>query len=114
MGVAVTREQVCGVIAAVSVLTDVPAKLITRVKGRSTRKVSRARWMVWRELRRAGMSLPEAGAATGGHDHTSVLAGVRKLGQEEILVRGVPLLAWARMKPWELARGRLVADGAGL
>ena len=48
-------------------------------KDRHPHLVSR-RWMFWEEMIRVtGCSLSAAGNATGGHDHATVLYGIRRL-----------------------------------
>jgi chromosomal replication initiation ATPase DnaA len=42
------------------------------------RQVVRARQEYWVALQDAGLSLTRAGQITGGHDHTTVLYGVRQ------------------------------------
>lgn len=47
-----------------------------------------ARWHYWTRLVcEAGYSLPMAGRATGGHDHASVLYGIRKYFSREIGIK---------------------------
>lgn len=49
------------------------------------REVVRARQEFWVELLFGlGYSLPKAGRVTGGHDHTTVLYGVRRFGMDHL------------------------------
>ena len=49
------------------------------------REVVRARQEFWLELVLGlGYSLPKAGRVTGGHDHTTVLYGIRKFGVDHL------------------------------
>lgn len=49
------------------------------------KEVVRARREYWMELVMVlGYSLPKAGRATGGHDHTTVLYGIRQLATEHL------------------------------
>jgi SOS response regulatory protein OraA/RecX len=47
-------------------------------RGRSSRRVSRARWEVWAEMRRRGFSYSEIARVWGVH-HTSVMHGIRRV-----------------------------------
>lgn len=53
------------------------------------KEVVRARQEFWLELVLGlGYSLPKAGRATGGHDHTTVLYGIRRFAAEHFATRG--------------------------
>lgn len=73
------RMSVRAIAAQVSEETGVP---VAQIFGhRRQAQIVRARWTVWQRARRQGLSLPQIGGATG-HDHTTVLHGLRRLEEE--------------------------------
>ena len=74
-----TNHQAAKVLADVATREGVPVAALT--SRNSTRRVSRARWRVWRELVDTyAASTTEAGLATG-HDHTTVMYGLKRLAE---------------------------------
>ena len=67
------RERFREVSSGATLLGEIPAKC-------RTKSVVRARWTGWLALRLEGLSWSEIGRVTG-HDHTTVMVGVRKLVQ---------------------------------
>lgn len=64
---------------SVSEATGIPMGAI--LGSSRARPITRARWLVWTIAHREGMSLAAIGRGTG-HDHTSVLHGIRREGEE--------------------------------
>lgn len=74
---ALTRPGTVELIAAeVSGVTGIPVGAILS-KALKPRSVVQARWMVWAIASRHGLSLPQIARVTG-HDHTSVMHGIRR------------------------------------
>lgn len=70
------RMSVRAIAAQVSAETGVP---VSHIYGRRRLPhIVRARWAVWAKARAQGLSLTQIGHATG-HDHTTVLHGLRRM-----------------------------------
>lgn len=75
------RRPVRDIAIEVSAETGIP---VADIYGRSRRApIVRARRMVWQRARSQGLSLPQIGRTTG-HDHTTVLHGLRRIEAEEL------------------------------
>ena len=69
------RATVKGIAAHVSDLTGIPVDMILGTSRKAN--VKAARHLTWFIARQQGMSLPQIAAASG-HDHSTVLHGIRR------------------------------------
>lgn len=74
-----TRDRIAAEEAIRIVCRDLGFDL-GEIKGHDrSRRISARRAVVWDALRARGFSYPLIGAATGDRDHTTVLAGIKRL-----------------------------------